>query len=214
MFSHSFCETTNQQDFSADCSTRSIEAQAEGGVRTRGAQGRELARWQILTVGREANEQSGFPLGVLLRRLGQGTPSPAPARQSVYAVLPHTAYRRRSPQASGLSCQALTDRGATTVPGSEISPRWSGDWVGQHRSPVLAGPLVSLGNGTTPGTRASEDSVIGKTDVDLLVKTDRRRSPERSRILSACAPEDHQLCGVRVHSVCRADAVRDGTAVY
>ena len=85
-------------------------------MRTRGVQGRELARWQILTVGREANEQNGFPLGVLLRHLGQGAPAPAPARQSVYAVLPHTAYGRRSPQAFGLSGQALTGLGATTVP--------------------------------------------------------------------------------------------------
>ena len=66
---------------------------------------------------------------VLLRGRGQiVAPSPAPARQSVHAVLPHTAYRRRSPPAFGFSRQSLKGLGATTVLDSEISPRWSGDW--------------------------------------------------------------------------------------
>jgi hypothetical protein len=68
--------------------------------------------------------------GVVLLR-GRGlivAPFPAPARQSVHAVLPHTAYRRRSPPAFGFSRQSLKGLGATTVPDSEISPRWSGDW--------------------------------------------------------------------------------------
>ena len=68
--------------------------------------------------------------GVVLLR-GRGlilAPSPAPARQSVHAVLPHTAYRRRSPPAFGFSRQSLKGLGATTVLDSEISPKWSGDW--------------------------------------------------------------------------------------
>ena len=51
-----------------------------------------------------------------------------PPVKSVHAVLPHTAYRRRSPPAFGFSRQSLKGLGATTVPDSEISPKWSGDW--------------------------------------------------------------------------------------
>jgi hypothetical protein len=66
---------------------------------------------------------------VLLRGRGQiVAPFPVPARQSVHAVLPHTAYRRRSPPAFGFSRQSLKGLGATTVLDSEIRPRWSGDW--------------------------------------------------------------------------------------
>src|SRR4051794_41780610 len=62
-------------------------------------EGRELARWRRSAVGRGAVGAPRFPGGVvLLRGRGRGSaPFPAPARQSVHAVLPHTAYRRRSP---------------------------------------------------------------------------------------------------------------------
>src|ERR671916_1737833 len=58
--------------------------------------------------------------GVVLLR-GRGlivAPFPVPARQSVHAVLPHTAYRRRSPPAFGFPRQSLKGLGATTVPDS------------------------------------------------------------------------------------------------
>jgi hypothetical protein len=39
-----------------------------------------------------------------------------PPRQTVHAVLPHTAYRRRSPWAFGFSRQGLLGPGVMTVP--------------------------------------------------------------------------------------------------
>jgi hypothetical protein len=80
---------------------------------------RSQSRWDP-TVSREVVLLCGRGLIV--------APFPAPARQSVHAVLPHTAYRRRSPPAFGFSRQSLKGLGATTVPDSEISPKWSGDW--------------------------------------------------------------------------------------
>jgi hypothetical protein len=53
---------------------------------------------------------------VLLRVPDQSAPFPAPARQSVHAVLPHTAYRRRSPPAFSFSHQGLPALGETTIP--------------------------------------------------------------------------------------------------
>src|SRR4051794_15339089 len=54
---------------------------------------------------------------VLLRARGPiSAPFPAPARQPVHAVLPHTAYRRRSPPAFGTTRQARNVLGTTTVP--------------------------------------------------------------------------------------------------
>ncbi len=93
-------------------------------------EGRELARSRRSTVGHGAIGAPRFPAGaVLLHDRGLiGAPFPAPARQSVHAVLPHTAYRRRSPPAFGFSRQSLKGLGATTIPDREISPRWSGDW--------------------------------------------------------------------------------------
>lgn len=49
-------------------------------------------------------------------------PFPAPARQTVHAVLPHTAYRRRSPPAFGATRQDRKGLGATTVLSRRISP--------------------------------------------------------------------------------------------
>jgi hypothetical protein len=80
-------------------------------------EGRELARWQWSAVGHNATMTSAVSYGVVLRRVrGRAAPFPAPARQSVHAVLPHTAYRRRSPAAFGLSRQGLPALGETTIP--------------------------------------------------------------------------------------------------
>jgi hypothetical protein len=80
-------------------------------------EGRELARWQFSAVGRDATMTGAVSRGVVLRRVrGRAAPFPAPARQSVHAVLPHTAYRRRSPAAFGLSRQGLPALGETTIP--------------------------------------------------------------------------------------------------
>jgi hypothetical protein len=49
-------------------------------------------------------------------------PFPAPARRTVHAVFPHTAHRRRSPPAFGLSPQARKGLGAATVPSRLIKP--------------------------------------------------------------------------------------------
>src|SRR3954471_8451378 len=66
-------------------------------------EGRELARWRRSAVGRGAVDAPRFPAGVVLLRVRGpiSAPFPAPARQSVHAVLPHTAYRRRSPAVYG-----------------------------------------------------------------------------------------------------------------
>jgi hypothetical protein len=72
---------------------------------------------------------------VLLRGRGQVAPFPTPARQSVHAVLPHTAYRRRSPPAFGLSRQSRKGLGAATVPVSPTSPSWFGDWKNTTERP-------------------------------------------------------------------------------
>src|SRR4051812_3314106 len=87
-------------------------------------EGRELARWRGSTVGRGAMYVPRFPAGVVLLRVrGRfSAPFPAPARQSVHAVLPHTAYRRRSPAAFGFSCQGFPALGETTIPYRPISP--------------------------------------------------------------------------------------------
>jgi hypothetical protein len=54
-------------------------------------EGPELARWRLSAVGRGAIGTPRFEV-VLLRDRGQiSAPFPAPARQSVHAVLPHTA---------------------------------------------------------------------------------------------------------------------------
>ena len=71
----------------------------------------------------------GFPCGPL--HCGdrcQVAPFPAPARQTVHAVFPHTAYRRRSPPAFGLPRQSRKGLGSTTIPDKVTSPSWSGDW--------------------------------------------------------------------------------------
>src|SRR3954468_9293582 len=81
-------------------------------------EGRELARWRRSAVGRGAVGAPRFPGGVVLLRVrGRCSPPfPAPARQSVHAVLPHTAYRRRSPAVFGLSREGLPALGETTIP--------------------------------------------------------------------------------------------------
>src|SRR5918998_844825 len=102
----------------------------EVGSRRHPVEGRELARWRLSGGRSRSREYRTVSRGVVLLR-GRGlivAPFPAPARQSVHAVLPHTAYRRRSPPAFGFPRQSLKGLGATTVPDSEISPKWSGDW--------------------------------------------------------------------------------------
>jgi hypothetical protein len=81
------------------------------------------------TVGPAALSACGFPQGCPTAvALAGGVSFPAPARQTVHAVLPHTAYRRRSPPAFGLSRQGLFALGATTIPLRRISPHRSGIW--------------------------------------------------------------------------------------
>src|SRR3954462_3928110 len=99
------------------------------GLATRGrhilVEGRELARWRRSAVGRGAVGAPRFPAGVVLLRVRGpiSAPFPAPARQSVHAVLPHTAYRRRSPAVFGFSRQGLPALGETTIPYRPISPK-------------------------------------------------------------------------------------------
>src|SRR6266508_6295705 len=57
-----------------------------------------------------------------LARFRFRVPFPAPARQTVRAVLPHTAYRRSSPAAFGPPVP-----GGMTVPSRLIRPRRSGE---------------------------------------------------------------------------------------
>src|SRR3954454_12791505 len=87
-------------------------------------EGRELARWRGSAVGRGAVGAPRFPVGVVLLRVrGRcSAPFPAPARQSVHAVLPHTAYRRRSLAVFGFSRQGLPALGETTIPYRPINP--------------------------------------------------------------------------------------------
>src|SRR4051794_41409735 len=88
-------------------------------------EGRELARWRRSAVGRGVVDAPRFPAGVVLLRVRGpiSAPFPAPARQSVHAVLPHTAYRRRSPAVFGFSHQGLPALGETTIPYRPISPK-------------------------------------------------------------------------------------------
>src|SRR3954454_18856932 len=87
--------------------------------------GRELARWQVPAVGPGASMTGAVSRGVVLRRVrGRAAPFPAPARQTVRAVLPHTAYRRRSPPAFGVTRQARKGLGAATVPSRLIRASW------------------------------------------------------------------------------------------
>ena len=86
-------------------------------------EGRELARWQFPAVGRDATVTGTVSRGsFFIVSVTRAAPFPAPARQSVHAVLPHTAYRRRSPAAFGLSRQGLPALGETTIPYRPISP--------------------------------------------------------------------------------------------
>jgi cytosine deaminase len=55
----------------------------------------------------------------------------------VHEVLPHTAYRRRSPPAFGVPRQSRKGLGATTAPDKEISPSWFGDWKATTCQPNL-----------------------------------------------------------------------------
>ena len=68
-------------------------------------EGRELARWRWSAVGHGAISDRTVSRRVVLLR-GRGAisaPFPAPACQTVHAVLPHTAYRRSSPAAFSVS---------------------------------------------------------------------------------------------------------------
>src|SRR3954462_13807009 len=99
-------------------------------------EGRELARWRRSAVGRGAVGAPRFPGGVVLLRVrGRcSAPFPAPARQSVHAVLPHTAYRRRSPEVFGLSRQGLPALGETTIPYRPTRPNSFGvKWSSAHQ---------------------------------------------------------------------------------
>jgi hypothetical protein len=60
-------------------------------------EGRGLARWRVSAVGLGASAW-GFPAAVFAVTVADA-PFPVPARQTVHAVLPHTAYRRSSPAA-------------------------------------------------------------------------------------------------------------------
>src|SRR4051794_41588486 len=93
-----------------------------------------------------------FPGGVVLRRVrGRcSAPFPAPARQSVHAVLPHTAYRRRSPAVFGLSRQGLPALGETTISYRPIRPHSFGGKVSSAHQPK--GPLPR--GGVVQKTRA------------------------------------------------------------
>jgi hypothetical protein len=55
--------------------------------------------------------------------LVRSVPFQLPPPQTVHAVLPHTAYRRRSPAAFGFSRQGLLALGAMTVPLRLNSPQ-------------------------------------------------------------------------------------------
>src|SRR3954454_21064729 len=91
-------------------------------------EGRELARWQCSAVGLGATVTAAVSRGGVLRQVpGRGAPFPPPARQTVRAVLPHTAYRRRSPPAFGVPRQARKGLGAATVPCRVIRPSWFGE---------------------------------------------------------------------------------------
>jgi hypothetical protein len=63
------------------------------------------------------------PLVPLVRQ----APLQLPPPQTVHAVLPHTAYRRRSPPAFGRSRQGLLALGAIAAPFRLSNPHWSGD---------------------------------------------------------------------------------------
>jgi hypothetical protein len=82
-----------------------------------------------LAVGPVALCSCGFPAGCPTAvALAGGVSFPAPARQTVHAVLPHTAYRRRSPPAFDLSRQGVVPAlGVTTVPDRLTSPHRFGD---------------------------------------------------------------------------------------
>src|SRR4030081_2852283 len=60
-------------------------------------EGRGLARWRLSTVGLGASAGSFLAAAFVLTVAD--APFPVPPRQTVHAVLPHTAYRRSSPAA-------------------------------------------------------------------------------------------------------------------
>ncbi len=60
-------------------------------------EGRRLARWRLVSC-RSGRFYLGFP-AIAFASTMAGAPFPASARQTVHAVLPHTAYRRSSPAA-------------------------------------------------------------------------------------------------------------------
>src|SRR6059058_2770180 len=60
-----------------------------------------------------------------------------PPPRTVHEVLPHTAHRRRSPPAFGLSRQGFPALGATVIPYRLIRPNSSGDRATSARHPKL-----------------------------------------------------------------------------
>src|SRR6266516_6149168 len=65
----------------------------------------------------------------------RSVPLQLPPHRPVHAVLPHTAHRRRSPPAFGLSRQGLPALGATTIPYRLIRPNSLGDRNTSTRHP-------------------------------------------------------------------------------
>jgi hypothetical protein len=80
-----------------------------------------------LAVGPEALMPAVSHRVVPLRWPWPRTPFPTPARRTVHAVLSHTAHRRRSPPAFGVTRQARKGLGEATMPSRPTSPRWFGD---------------------------------------------------------------------------------------
>ena len=78
----------------------------------------------------------GFPCGPLhCSDHGRALRFQPPPLRTVHAVLPHTAHRRRSPPAFGLSRQGFPALGATTIPYKLIRPRSAGAEVSITRHP-------------------------------------------------------------------------------
>jgi hypothetical protein len=94
-----------------------------------------LCPWRIGPIAKAALVLTQFEHQGRYRRVGSWRGGMAPARQSVHAVLPHTAYRRHSPPAFGLSRQGLPALGETTIPYKPIRPNSLGVKVSRPLHP-------------------------------------------------------------------------------